>query len=77
MQSMSISERVLATVGILLIGTICVATDRLPKPAARLIVGAIRLFGRLVDSFPVHLIYSGSTRPAQPSDSGVRHIRHV
>jgi len=74
---MSVPERVLGTVGLVLIGTIDVAVKRLPTRAASLLVGAIRLFGRFVDRFPVHLIYTRSSHPAQPSDSGIGRVRHV
>jgi hypothetical protein len=76
MERMSVPARVLGTIGVVLIGTICVAVERLPNGAARLVIGAIRLFGRAIDAFPVHLIYSRSGRPAQPPDSGVRRVTH-
>src|SRR5262245_10814598 len=77
MKRISVFERVLGTIGLALIGVICVATDRLPKGAASLVIGAIRLFGWLVDHLSVHLIYKPKSHPAQPSDSAVRRIRHV
>jgi hypothetical protein len=76
-QSRSLSEKILGQIGLVLIGTICVAADRLPKGAAWLVIGGIRLFGRLVDRLSVHLIYKQNNTPAQPSDSAIRRIRHV
>ena len=59
----------LGTIGVFLIGVVCVAVEYLPRSAAHLLVGAIRLFGRLIDRLPVHLLYRRPKHPAQLSDT--------